>query len=178
MGRRTTKTSSIILCLLFLMTVSSFSLERLTTSEMRENTIRINALELQAEEKPVPPEEVIIVLDGGALNFDFDKWNVKEQYFEMLQRLTKFIVDNGYTVTIVGHTDSIGSDEYNIKLSYRRANATKEKFIEFGVPAERIVEVIGKGEREPVSTNETKEGRWENRRVELHLKKVELKEVK
>ena len=94
---------------------------------------------------------------------------LKPQYFEMLNNLKDFIEQNNYELTIEGHTDSIGSNQYNIGLSRRRAEAVKAKLIEFGLPEDRIVGIEAKGEEYPVATNETPEGRLQNRRVEFRL---------
>lgn len=160
--------------LLFLMVLSStISASTLTTKRMRANSIRINALEINKMEalKEEPPEEMTIVLDDRALNFDFDKSFVKPQYNEMLTNLKEFITKNNYEVTIEGHTDYIASNEYNMKLSKRRAEAVKAKLIELGVEPSRIVETIAKGEEEPIADNGTTEGRAKNRRVEFKLVK-------
>ncbi|RRD33627.1 OmpA family protein, partial [Leptotrichia sp. OH3620_COT-345] len=85
------------------------------------------------------------------------------------QNLKEYIIVNDYDVTIVGHTDSKGTNEYNLKLGLRRAESVKAKLLEFGVPAERIVGVETRGEEEPVATNETAEGRAQNRRIEFKL---------
>ena len=87
----------------------------------------------------------------------------------MLNNLKDFIEQNNYEVTIEGHTDSVGSNQYNIELSRRRAEAVKAKLIEFGLPEDRIVGIEAKGEDYPVATNETPEGRLQNRRVEFRL---------
>ena len=167
MVRKSTKIR--ILAFLFLLSLPAFAVQKLTTTQMRENSIRINALELK--EMDIDLKKVTVVLDERALNFDFNKWNIKEQYFEVLQNLKEFILANDYMVSIEGHTDSIGSNAYNMGLSLKRANSTKEKLIEFGLPEDRIVEVSGQGEESPVTTNETAEGRAQNRRVEFHLEK-------
>jgi len=81
----------------------------------------------------------------------------------------QFLKDNpAYKVTIIGYTDSTGTDEHNQKLSERRAAAVKDTLIKQGVAADRLTS-IGEGEKAPVATNETKEGRLENRRIELEL---------
>lgn len=72
------------------------------------------------------------------------------------------------TAIISGHTDSTGNDEYNQKLSERRANAVKDAIIEEGVQAERL-QAKGYGESKPIADNATKEGRQENRRVEAEI---------
>lgn len=73
-----------------------------------------------------------------------------------------------YKATIVGHTDSTASDAYNQKLSEKRANTVKSMLIEQGVAENRLT-ASGEGEKMPVATNKTKEGRAENRRIEVEL---------
>ena len=74
-------------------------------------------------------------------------------------------------VIATGHTDSIGTDAYNQKLSERRAKSVKEYMVAKGVPAAKIT-MLGKGETQPVATNKTKEGRAKNRRVDIEFKGV------
>ena len=169
-----------ILGILFLLILSSTSFtSTFTTKRMRANSIRINALEINKMEAlpEEPPEEMTIVLDDRALNFDFDKSFVKPQYDEMLTNLKEFIEKNDYEVTIVGHTDYIASNEYNMGLSKRRAEAVKAKLIELGLDPSRIVETVARGEEEPVADNGTTEGRAKNRRVEFKLVKRGAKEI-
>ena len=158
--------------LLLILSATSFT-STFTTKKMRANSIRINALEINKLEalKEEPPEEMTIVLDDRALNFDFDKSFVKPQYDEMLTNLKEFITKNDYEVTIVGHTDYIASNEYNMGLSKRRAEAVKAKLIELGLDPSRIVAIVPRGEEEPVADNSTTEGRAKNRRVEFKLVK-------
>ena len=160
--------------ILFLLILSSTSFtSTFTTKRMRANSIRINALEINKMEAlpEEPPEEMTIVLDDRALNFDFDKSFVKPQYDEMLTNLKEFIEKNDYEVTIEGHTDYIASNQYNMGLSKRRAEAVKAKLIELGLDSSRIVAIVPKGEEEPVADNSTTEGRAKNRRVEFKLVK-------
>ena len=169
MGKR--KITTTIGIMVFLLVFSLPALAALTTTQMRENTIRINALELKNLDiqNAEVPKEMTVVLDERALNFDFDKSNVKPQYFELLNNLKDFIEQNNYEVTIVGHTDSVGSNQYNFGLSRRRAESVKAKLLEFGLSEERIVGIEAMGEEQPIATNETKEGRAQNRRVEFKL---------
>ena len=175
MGKR--KITTTIGIMIFLLVFSLPALAALTTTQMRENTIRINALELKSMDiqNQEAPKEMTVVLDERALNFDFDKSNVKPQYFELLNNLKEFIEQNNYEVTIVGHTDSVGSNQYNFGLSRRRAESVKAKLLEFGLAENKIVGIEAMGEEQPVATNETKEGRAKNRRVEFKLVQVENK---
>ena len=169
MGKR--KITTTIGIMVFLLVFSLPALAALTTTQMRENTIRINALELKKLDiqNTEVPKEMTVVLDERALNFDFDKSNVKPQYFELLNNLKDFIEQNNYEVTIVGHTDSVGSNQYNFGLSRRRAESVKAKLLEFGLAEERIVGIEAMGEEQPIATNDTNEGRAQNRRVEFKL---------
>jgi len=167
MGKRKIAKIGIILFLL----VFSLPIQALTTTEVRENTIRINALELKEVDitSSEAPKNLTIVLDEKALHFDFNKSDVKEDFFELLKNLKEFVEENNYEVTIVGHTDSVGSNQYNFKLSRKRAEAVKAKLLEFGLAEDRIVGIEAMGEEQPIATNDTKEGRAENRRVEFKL---------
>ncbi len=175
MGKR--KITTTIGIMVFLLVFSLPALAALTTTQMRENTIRINALELKNLDiqNAEVPKEITVVLDERALNFDFNKSNVKPQYYELLNNLKDFIEQNNYEVTIVGHTDSVGSNQYNFGLSRRRAESVKAKLLEFGLAENKIVGIEAMGEEQPIATNDTKEGRAQNRRVEFKLVQVENK---
>ena len=71
-------------------------------------------------------------------------------------------------VIAVGHTDSVGTDKYNNKLSQRRADAVKAYLVSKGIEPNRIY-TEGKGEKQPVADNKTSEGRAKNRRVEIEV---------
>jgi len=81
---------------------------------------------------------------------------------------TKFKSMNTEVIIAVGHTDSIGSDKYNQKLSVRRAEAVKAYLVSKGIDSKRIY-TEGKGEKQPIASNKTKEGRAKNRRVEIEV---------
>ena len=68
----------------------------------------------------------------------------------------------------IGHTDSIGSDAYNQRLSMRRAEAVKAYLVSKGIEQDRVA-TEGKGEKQPVASNKTREGRAQNRRVEIEV---------
>ena len=174
MVRRTTTT----IIALGLLVASPLMARRLTTTQMRENTIRINALELEEpapepipEPVPEPPKEETFVFDSGRLNFDFDKSVVKPQYFELLRNVKDYAEQNDLRLTIIGHTDSKGSDAYNMALGMRRAVAVRDKLIEFGLDPSRILSVESRGESEPIAPNDTDQGRFENRRIEFKATK-------
>lgn len=82
------------------------------------------------------------------------------------------------SIDIVGHTDSTGSTSYNQKLSLIRANNVAMLFREYGLDNKFTFKIIGKGESEPSDTNETENGRYNNRRVEIFFKDLKLKEEK
>ncbi|ALQ39009.1 hypothetical protein RN87_00140 [Fusobacterium hwasookii ChDC F174] len=157
---------------LFMLSLSSFALTR---ESVRRDTLRINALELKeinitsAEEKP---KQITIVLDERAVHFEFNKSEVGSEFNDLLTNLKEFVEENDYVVTIVGHTDSIGSNKYNFGLSERRAESAKKRLLELGLSSERILGIEGRGEEEPIATNETAEGRAQNRRVEFKLDKI------
>ena len=167
MGRRTV---ILIMSLLMLLALPATA-RKLTTTQMRNNTIRINALELEEVDitKVRGPREVTVVLDSRSLHFDFDKYNVKTEYYSLLQNLIEYMNYNDYDVTIVGHTDSKGTEAYNMGLGQRRADSVKAKLLEFGLVSDRILGTESRGESEPVATNDTEEGRAQNRRIEFHF---------
>ena len=173
MGRRTTTTTTTIIAL-GLLVASPLMARRLTTTQMRENTIRINALELEEpapepipEPAPEPKKDDTWVFDSGKLNFDFDKSVVKPQYFELLRNVKDYAEQNDFRLTIIGHTDSKGSDAYNMALGMRRAVAVRDKLLEFGLDPARILGVESRGESEPIAPNDTEQGRFENRRIQF-----------
>jgi OOP family OmpA-OmpF porin len=101
--------------------------------------------------------------------FDFNKSVVKPAGKAKLDDLVSKIKGINLEVIIaVGHTDSIGSDAYNQKLSVRRAEAVKAYLVSKGIEKNRVY-TEGKGEKQPVASNKTNEGRAKNRRVEIEV---------
>jgi OOP family OmpA-OmpF porin len=101
--------------------------------------------------------------------FDFDKAVVKPAGKAKLDDLiSKVKAINLEVIIAVGHTDSVGSEAYNQKLSVRRAEAVKAYLVTKGIEKNRIY-TEGKGEKQPVASNKTAEGRTKNRRVEIEV---------
>jgi len=109
-----------------------------------------------------------VVFNADAF-FDFDKSTLKPEGRQVLDQVAQQAQGlNLETIIAVGHTDSIGSDAYNQKLSERRAASVKTYLTSKGVPADRVY-TEGKGETQPVASNATREGRAQNRRVEVEI---------
>lgn len=105
------------------------------------------------------------------INFDFNSSTIKNESYNALNEVVKIMKEsNDVNFVIEGHTDNVGTDEYNLALSKARANAVRQYFIAKGIPASRI-SAVGQGEAKPISTNDTEEGRAKNRRVEIKSNK-------
>ncbi len=103
------------------------------------------------------------------VNFASGKSNIDQKLINDLQNFALFLKENkGYDLIIYGYTDSIGSDVSNQKLSLDRANAIKEVLSRYGIDSAKIT-TIGKGEADPIADNKTKDGRAQNRRIEVEL---------
>ena len=101
--------------------------------------------------------------------FDFDKSVLKPEGKAKLDDLVSKVQGVNLEVIIaVGHTDSVGSDAYNQKLSVRRSESVKAYLVSKGIEKNRVY-TEGKGEKQPVADNRTKEGRAKNRRVEIEV---------
>ncbi len=113
---------------------------------------------------PIPLTEKVVI--DLKVEFDFDKANIKSVYNDHLQKVANFLAAYPDAQGVIeGHTDSIGSEEYNHKLSHKRAENVRLYLIKnFGVKAERL-KAEGFGESQPIADNKTKEGRQSNRRV-------------
>ena len=118
---------------------------------------------------PKPAPAAAKVTYAADAFFDFDKSVLKPAGKAKLDDLVGKVKGINLEVIIaVGHTDSIGSDAYNQKLSVRRAEAVKAYLVSKGIEKNRIY-TEGKGEKQPVASNKTKEGRAKNRRVEIEV---------
>ena len=117
---------------------------------------------------PPPPAATKVTYAADAF-FDFDKAVLKPEGKAKLDDLIGKVKGINLEVIIaVGHTDSVGSDAYNQKLSVKRSEAVKAYLVSKGVEKNRVY-TEGKGEKQPVADNKTKEGRAKNRRVEIEV---------
>lgn len=117
---------------------------------------------LAPEAAPVPKK---LVLEG--VNFDFDESVIRPEDQANIDKDIATLEQWGkVNIEVAGHTDSRGSDEYNMTLSQQRADAVRNHLIKKGIEADRLT-AVGYGESQPVADNATDEGRFKNRRVEL-----------
>jgi OOP family OmpA-OmpF porin len=117
---------------------------------------------------PQPPAASKVTYAADAF-FDFDKAVLKKEGKAKLDDLVQKVKGINLEVIIaVGHTDSVGTDAYNQKLSVRRSEAVKAYLVSKGIEKSRVY-TEGKGEKQPVADNKTKEGRAKNRRVEIEV---------
>ena len=113
---------------------------------------------------PLPGERIAIVTN---INFDFNHSNVREDVRKRLSRVIQLLREMPeIDVQIVGYTDDVGSAQYNLALSVRRAEAVRDYVVTRGIDVARL-SVAGRGESQPLVSNATPEGRAVNRRVEF-----------
>lgn len=125
--------------------------------------------------EPPPPPPVVVapkpaIIEKGRqtldVKFDTDKTTIKSGYHKDINDLIEVMKDYpDLQIVVEGHTDNVGTNAYNKKLSQGRANAVKKYMVENGINANRIT-AKGYGEEQPIASNATKEGRAKNRRVE------------
>ncbi|MAE93671.1 MAG: hypothetical protein CL910_03325 [Deltaproteobacteria bacterium] len=117
---------------------------------------------------PTPsPVAERIVLRG--VNFDFDKSAIRPDAAVILDEAIRILADRSEVrLRVEGHTDWTGTDAYNQGLSERRASSVRDYLVAHGIDAGRLT-TAGFGESQPIATNETREGRALNRRVELNI---------
>jgi len=111
----------------------------------------------------------------GNITFQTDSADLSANFYPILDRVSATLIEYDQTVVeVAGHTDSVGSSEYNLALSERRARSVAAYLASHGVKATRLITVAG-GEDHPVASNETADGRQQNRRVELTIVPVAAK---
>lgn len=152
---------------------SSGNCVRTSSWKAEDMTIDCGAEPPVVEKVPVPPPAPVYektTMSAAAL-FDHDKSTLKPAGKEALTELDDSIKARGARVVdinVIGHTDSDGTEEYNQALSVRRAQSVKDYMVSEGVDPS-IIDVSGEGELNPIASNATREGRAQNRRVEIHV---------
>ncbi len=108
-----------------------------------------------------------LIVNMSDVLFDSGKYTLKPGAREKLAKVSGIILAHpGLNLQIEGHTDSVGSEEYNQRLSEKRANSVRDYLVAQGLPAD-AVSAKGLGKSAPVTTNDTPVGRQQNRRVEM-----------
>jgi OOP family OmpA-OmpF porin len=102
------------------------------------------------------------------LEFDFAKSSIRPRSYPSLNRVAQLLVKKNISLKLAGHTDNIGSESANMKLSKDRAESVKNYLVSQGANPSRI-EAVGYGETQPIATNKTAAGRQKNRRVEFTI---------
>ncbi len=127
--------------------------------------------EIKDQNLYLSPIEVGQIVRLNNIFFETDKSILKPESFPELNRAVKFLSSNpNLEIEVAGHTDNVGSDSYNLRLSDNRAKAVATYLIQKGIDQNRIVSK-GYGESQPETTNDTEEGRQINRRVEFRILK-------
>jgi outer membrane protein OmpA-like peptidoglycan-associated protein len=108
-----------------------------------------------------------LIVNISDVLFDFNKYSLKPGAREKMAKVAGILLAYpGLKIQVEGHTDSVGTDEYNMKLSQQRADAVRDYLTGQNVPTASVT-AVGLGKADPVATNDTAAGRQQNRRVEL-----------
>lgn len=117
-------------------------------------------------------EDLLRVSVSSEASFAFDRADIRPEFKPTLDKVAAVLRDDpNVRISVIGFTDSIGSEEYNQRLSERRAKATADYLISRGVSSSQVIS-RGLGESEPRASNTTEAGRAQNRRVEIYLQQV------
>ena len=112
---------------------------------------------------------LVVTLGSNSVRFDFDKSDIKPQYREILSRIAGVLMSvEGYAISVYGYTDDIGTADYNLKLSERRAQAVREYLVQSGVDP-KIITTKGYGKSDPRVPGDSAAAHATNRRVEIGL---------
>ncbi len=118
---------------------------------------------------------LVMNLGSDYLKFEFDKADLRPEDKELLSRIAGILMtSHDYTISVNGHTDDVGTDAYNQKLSERRAQAVRDYLVKAGLSAE-ILSVEGHGKSRPLVTGNTDAARAKNRRVELGIVNIQIR---
>jgi outer membrane protein OmpA-like peptidoglycan-associated protein len=118
---------------------------------------------------------VVMNLGSDHLKFEFNKADLRTEDKELLSRIAGILLtSHDYTISVNGHTDNVGSDEYNLKLSERRAQAVRDYLVKAGL-SEEILSVEGHGKSLPLMPGGSDAARAKNRRVELGIVNTQIR---
>ncbi|MCB2181844.1 MAG: OmpA family protein [Desulfobulbaceae bacterium] len=138
---------------------------------MMDNQERDMRSALAASEAATVKREgnLLSVVFKSDMTFDFDSAEIRPGLYPEIDRVANVVGQYPQTlIRVEGHTDSTGSEEYNLKLSQRRAQAVGNLLMQRNISSSRI-QLVGLGETHPVASNETEAGRLKNRRVEIKI---------
>ncbi len=147
--------------------------EKVVAEQVKEVAIEPRAAAPVQSQCPAEPREGAMLDENGCEktisfegHFGFDKVDINPAFEEKIKEIAQILDENArYDTILEGHTDNIGSRAYNQKLSERRAESVAKELEKFGVDKDRI-QTVGYGQDKPRSSNDTKEGRADNRRVD------------
>lgn len=151
---------------------SAFAQDDMDRAERELRDAMAPAASAGATVERVSPDEVRVRMPSD-ITFDFNRADVKREFVPRISDLARTLNRYpGMSVRITGHADAIGSDEYNRRLSERRAWSVSEVLSQYGVDRYRM-RTEGAGEWSPIATNATEWGRARNRRVEISVRRDE-----
>ncbi len=147
--------------------------EKIVAEQVKEVAIEPRVAAPAQSQCPAEPREGAMLDENGCEktisfegHFGFDKVDINPAFEEKIKEIAQILDENArYDTILEGHTDNIGSRSYNQKLSERRAKSVAKELEKFGVEKSRI-QTVGYGQDKPRSSNDTKEGRADNRRVD------------
>ncbi len=147
--------------------------EKVVAEQVKEVAIEPRVAAPVQSQCPAEPREGAMLDENGCEktisfegHFGFDKVDINPAFEEKIKEIAQILDENArYDTILEGHTDNIGSRAYNQKLSERRAESVVKELEKFGVDKDRI-QTVGYGQDKPRSSNDTKEGRADNRRVD------------
>ena len=145
--------------------------QRALSAESKAQSMQAKAEKLAEENEGLSTRitDKGLILSMNSILFEVNSEKLLDGSQRTLQRISEFLVENAdNNITISGHTDSTGTEEYNRELSKKRAESVKTALTSRGVKLDRI-ETEGLGEAYPIANNETKVGRQQNRRVEITI---------
>ncbi len=157
-----------VVMVFFFIYSDSFSQDT-TQFNTQQNSRRIQTTDNREVKFLASEEDKQVVAQAiSNLEFDFDKATIKPSFYPNLKVLAGWLKERNFTLKISGYADYIGPKDYNLDLSRERAEAVKEYLSREGADP-NLMDLVGYGEKIPIASNDTSEGRQKNRRVEFSL---------